>query len=112
MTTTAVHDPTSHDVRYGPEPRREKEFLHSVRSQRRFLTGAAAAGVTKLTSEIGEILSLATAYGTASVLVALERAVRFSRRRAADVRSILATNGQATSPTPAVRQSCSPCRGF
>ena len=31
---------------------------------------------------------------------ALERAVSFSRWRAGDVRSILATNGQAPQPTP------------
>jgi hypothetical protein len=34
------------------------------------------------------------------VLAALERAVAFGRWRAADVRSILATNGTAPSPTP------------
>jgi len=66
-----------------------------------FLTGAAAAGVTKLPGEIGEILTLAAAHGPAPVLAALERAVRFGRWRAADVRSILATNGRAPSPTPA-----------
>ena len=37
---------------------------------------------------------------TTALLAALERAVAFSRWRAADVRSILATNGQAPSPDP------------
>ena len=60
-----------------------------------FLTGAAAAGVTKLTAEIDEILTLGAAHGDEPLLTALERAVAFGRWRAADVRSILATNGQA-----------------
>jgi len=84
-----------------PRTQAEKEFLALGQVAEEFLTGAAAAGVTKLTGEIGEILTLAAAHGTAPVLAALERAVQFSRWRAADVRSILATNGQAPSPTPA-----------
>jgi hypothetical protein len=66
-----------------------------------FLTGAAAAGVTKLTTEISEILTLQAAHGSQPLLTALERAVAFSRWRAADVRSILATNGSAPMPRPA-----------
>jgi hypothetical protein len=66
-----------------------------------FLTGAAAAGVTKLGTEIAEILTLAAAHGADPVLAALERAVTFGRWRAADVRSILATNGSAPIPRPA-----------
>ena len=79
----------------------EKEFLGLGPVAEAFLTGAAAAGVTKLTSEIGEILTLAAAHGHEPVLAALERAVAFSRWRAADVRSILATNGSAPMPRPA-----------
>nr|MBA3367377.1 IS21 family transposase [Geodermatophilaceae bacterium] len=60
----------------------------------------AAAGVTKLSSEIDEILVLGAAHGTDPLLAALERAVAFGRWRA-DVRSILATNGQAPHPRPA-----------
>lgn len=51
-----------------------------------------------VSSEITEILTLGAAHGTDPLQVALERAVAFGRWRAADVRSILATNGQA--PTP------------
>jgi len=65
------------------------------------LTGAAAAGVTKLSSEITEILTLGAAHGNEPLLAALARAVVFSRWRAADVRSILATNGQAPNPRAA-----------
>lgn len=83
-----------------PRTKAEKEFLSLGPVAEAFLTGAAAAGVTKLTSEIGEILTLGAAHGTEPLLVALERAVAFSRWRAADVRSILASAGAA--PTPRV----------
>ena len=65
------------------------------------MTGAAAAGVTKLSSEINESLVLQAAHGTEPLLAALERAVAFSRWRAADVRSILAATGAAPTPRPA-----------
>lgn len=78
----------------------EKEFLALGPVAEQFLTGAAAAGVTKLTTELSGILTLKAAHGTPALLTALERAVAFSRWRAGDVRSILATNGQAPQPTP------------
>jgi hypothetical protein len=84
-----------------PRTAQEKQFLALGPVAEAFLTGAAAAGVTKLPTELGEILTLHAAHGTSQLLIALERAVTFSRWRAADVRSILATNGQAPSPTPA-----------
>ena len=96
----------------GPRPERprraarprtpaEKAFLGLGPVAEAFLTGAAAAGVTKLTTEISEILTLGAAHGNEPLLAALERAVAFGRWRAADVRSILATNGQAPRPRPA-----------
>jgi transposase len=100
------------DVHYGgprPDtPRRaarpktpaEKEFVALGPVAEAFLTGAATAGVTKLSTEIAEILILRAAHGTDPVLAALQRAVMFGRWRAADVRSILATNGHAPHPTP------------
>ena len=89
--------------RRAPRPRTpaEKAFLALGPVAEAFLTGAAAAGVTKLTSEISEILTLGAAHGHDPLLGALERAVSFGRWRAADVRSILATNGQAPRPRPA-----------
>lgn len=84
-----------------PRTKAEKAFLGLGPVAEAFLTGAAAAGVTKLTSEIGEILTLQAAHGTEPLLVALERAVAFSRWRAADVRSILASAGAAPTPRPA-----------
>lgn len=87
----------------GARPRTsvEREFLGWGPVAEQFLVGAAAAGVTKLGTEIAEILTLGAAHGVQEVLAALERAVAFGRWRAADVRSILATNGHAPRPTPA-----------
>jgi transposase len=89
--------------RRGARPRTaaEREFLALGPVAEQFLTGAAAAGVTKLGTEIAEILTLAAAHGTEPLLGALERAVTFGRWRADDVRSILATNGHAPRPTAA-----------
>ena len=84
-----------------PRTEPEKAFLALGPVAEAFLTGAAAAGVTKLPGEIGEILTLAAAHGTQPLLVALERAVAFGRWRAADVRSILAAAGAAPTPRPA-----------
>ena len=83
-----------------PRTASEKAFLGLGPVAEAFLTGAAAAGVTKLPGEIAEILTLQAAHGTEPLLAALERAVAFSRWRAADVRSILATNGQGPVPRP------------
>ena len=79
----------------------EKQFLALGPVAEQFLTGAAAAGVTKLNTEIASVLTLAAAHGTGALVAALERAVAFGRWRADDVRSILATNGHAPRPTPA-----------
>jgi transposase len=79
----------------------ERDFLALGPVAEQFLVGAATAGVTKLGREISEILTLGAAHGTEALLTALERAVTFGRWRAADVRSILATNSHAPRPTPA-----------
>lgn len=84
-----------------PRTQTEKDFLALGPVAEAFLTGAAAAGVTKLSSEIADVLNLGAAHGTDALLAALKRAVEFSRWRAGDVRSILATNGRAPTPRPA-----------
>jgi hypothetical protein len=66
-----------------------------------FITGAAAAGSTRLPYELGELATLRAAHGDEKFLEALSRAVAFGRWRAADVRSILATAGSAPDPRPA-----------
>lgn len=84
-----------------PRTQAEKDFLALGPIAETFLTGAAAAGVTKLSSEIVEVLDLGAAHGIDALIAALERAVEFSRWRAGDVRSILATNGQGPVPRAA-----------
>jgi len=66
-----------------------------------FLTGAAAAGNTRLGSELGELLALEAAHGRDVLLAALSRATAFRRWRAADVRSILAAGAGTPQPCPA-----------
>jgi len=79
----------------------EKQFLALGEPAAAFLAGAAAAGVSHLAREIGEILTLRAAHGDAALIAALQRAVQFRRWRADDVRSILAAAGAAPTPRPA-----------
>jgi hypothetical protein len=79
----------------------EKDFLALGEVAEQFLVGAAAAGVSKLPSELAEIMQLTAAHGADAVLAALQRAVEFRRWRAADIRSILAAGGAAPTPQPA-----------
>nr|BAF48498.1 putative transposase [Rhodococcus rhodochrous] len=87
----------------GPRPKTtvEKQFcdLGSVAEQ--FLVGSAAAGNTRLGSELEVLLALGAAHGTDALVAALTRAVAFKRFRAADVRSILAAGAGAPQPTSA-----------
>ena len=98
------------DVHYGgprPAPRRavrprtvaEKTFCALGPTAEAFITGAAAAGNTRLGPELAELNTLAAAHGQDVFLDALARAVAFSRWRAADVRSIL--DAGAGTPQPA-----------
>jgi transposase len=79
----------------------EKQFLALGEPAAAFLAGAAAAGVSSLPREIGEILTMRAAHGDAALIAALGRAVEFRRWRADDVRSILAAAGAAPTPRPA-----------
>jgi hypothetical protein len=100
------------DEHYGgprPAPRRavrpktaaEKEFCALGPVAEAFITGAAAAGSTRLGSELAELNTLRAAHGDQAFLAALGRAVAFSRWRAADVRSILAAGPGTADPRPA-----------
>lgn len=64
-----------------------------------FIKGAAAAGVTKLGSELAELVALEAAHGRGQLIAALERAVEYRRWRSADVRSILAAGTGTPRPT-------------
>lgn len=89
--------------RRAPRPRTqtEKEFCALGPVAETFLTGAAAAGVNKLATEIADILILDRSHGRDALLAALARAVEFGRWRAADVRSILAAGTGVPIPQPA-----------
>ncbi len=64
-----------------------------------FLKGAAAAGATKLGSELGAIVALEHTHGRDALVAALERATTFGRWRLEDLRSIL--DAGAGAPRPA-----------
>jgi transposase len=95
--------PRPNRPRRAPRPRTqvEKDFLALGDVAEQFLVGAAAAGVSKLPTELAEIMQLLTAHGTHAVLAALQRALEFRRWRAADIRSILAAGGASPNPRPA-----------
>ena len=72
-----------------PRTAAEKEFCALGPVAEAFITGAAAAGATRLPAELAELNTLRAAHGEEAFAAALDRAVAFSRWRAADVRSIL-----------------------
>ena len=77
----------------GPRARTaaEREFLELGEPAEAFIRQGAAAGSTMLPKEIIEIVDeLIPAHGPDAVARAVERAARFGRFKAADVRSILA----------------------
>jgi Integrase core domain len=100
------------DAHYGgprPTPRRavrprsvaEKAFCALGPIAEAFITGAAAAGNTRLGPELAELNTLHAAHGNAAFLDALSRAVAFGRWRAADIRSILAAGTGTPQPREA-----------
>ena len=84
-----------------PKTRAEKRFCALGPVAQAFITGAAAAGHTRLGPELEELSALEAAHGKDAVIGALERAVAFGRWRAADVRSILAAGTGVPQPQPA-----------
>lgn len=84
-----------------PKTATEKQFCALGAVAQAFLTGAAAAGHTRLGTELGELLALEAAHGRAPLLAALTRATAFARWRASDVRAILAAGAGAPDPRPA-----------
>ena len=84
-----------------PKTAAEKAFCALGSTAEAFLTGAAAAGNTRLGPELVELNTLAAAHGERVFLDALSRAVAFGRWRAADVRSILAAGAGTPQPTTA-----------
>ena len=72
-----------------PRSGAERAFLALGPAAESFLRAAAAAGTTKLGTEIALITGLEAAWGRKPLVAAIERAAQFRRFRAADVRSIL-----------------------
>jgi len=100
------------DEHYGgprPAPRRavrpktvaEKQFCTLGPVAEAFITGAAAAGNTRLGPELAELNTLRDAHGEQPFLDALGRAVAFGRWRAGDVRCILAAGAGTADPRSA-----------
>jgi hypothetical protein len=67
----------------------ERSFLELCAVAEAFLRAAAAAGTTRLASELSEIVALEASWGRRPLVAALERALRFRRFTAAGVRAIL-----------------------
>jgi hypothetical protein len=84
-----------------PKSAVEKEFCALGPVAGAFLTGAAAAGSTRLGTDLAELSMLRAAHGDEPFLAALDRAVAFCRWRPADVRSILAAGSGTADPRPA-----------
>ena len=82
-----------------PRSAAEREFCALGEVAAAFITGAAAAGNTRLGGELIELNALAAAHGQTVFLAALARAVAFRRWRAGDVRSILAAGTGTPDPT-------------
>ena len=108
-TLVAPGEASVRDEHYGgprPAPRRaarpktaaEKEFCSLGAVAEAFITGAAAAGSTRLGTDLAELNTLRAAHGDQEFLAALERAVAFCRWRPADVRSILAAGTGVPEP--------------
>ncbi len=84
-----------------PKTAAEKEFCALGPVAEAFITGAAAAGSTRLGTDLAELNTLRAAHGDQEFLAALDRAVAFCRWRPADVRSILAAGHGTADPRPA-----------
>jgi len=108
-TLVAPGEASVRDEHYGgprPAPRRaarpktaaEKEFCSLGPVAEAFITGAAAAGSTRLGTDLAELNTLRAAHGDQEFLAALDRAVAFCRWRPADIRSILAAGAGVAEP--------------
>jgi transposase len=81
-----------------PKTAAEKAFCSLGPVAEAFITGAAAAGATRLPAELAELNTLRAAHGDEEFLAALDRAAAFCRWRAADIRSILAAGAGVPGP--------------
>ena len=82
-----------------PRTTAEIAFLDLGPVAEAFLRAAAAAGTTKLATELATIVDLERAHGREALVTALERALAHRRFRAADVRAILDAGTGVPRPT-------------
>jgi len=76
----------------------ERSFLELGATAEAFLRAAAAAGTTRLASELSEIVALEASWGRQPLVAALERALRFRRFTADGVRAILDAGAGVPNP--------------
>jgi hypothetical protein len=90
----------------GIRPRTPAEiaFLGLGPTAEAFLRSAAAAGTLRLEHELSAIVELVPVWTREAVSIALERATRFRRFKAADVRKILEAGRGLPTPVRAGRQ--------
>jgi len=79
----------------------ERAFIALGPLAEAFLRAAAAAGTSRLAAELADIVTLELSWGREQLLEALERALRFRRFKASDVRDILVAGPQAPNPVAA-----------
>ncbi len=81
-----------------PRTAAEREFCALGPAAEAFITGAAAAGSTRLGADLAELNTLRAAHGDRAFPDALDRAVAFCRWRPAGIRSILAAGAGVPEP--------------
>lgn len=91
-----------------PRTAAEVAFLGLGPAAETFLRSAAAAGTLRLEHELREIAEREVVWGRTAVLRALERATRFRRFKASDVRAILLAGSGLPTPVRARRRSSRP----
>jgi transposase len=79
----------------------ERSFIALGSSAEPFLRASAAAGTSRLAAELADIVTLELSWSREQLLAALERATRFRRFKADDIRSILEAGPSAPNPVPA-----------
>jgi len=79
----------------------ERAFLALGPAAEGWLRAAAAAGTPRLAAHVSAILTLESAHGRDALVAALDRARRFCRFTADDLRAILAAGPAAPAPQPA-----------
>jgi transposase len=87
-----------------PRTAAEVAFIGLGPAAQTFLRSAAAAGTLRLEHELAAIVELVGVWSREAVIGALERATRFRRFKASDVRAILEAGPGIPKPVPAGQQ--------